>query len=147
MCMENGKEDDDCCAIKGTWDCKDGYRLIDPNTVCWQGDHWTAYNYKCVSNRDETHSNVEQTWIRYSGRCVNFNNLDVQGSFAAGDLDITSCQAQCDKEKDCTGITWYETTELGSQCKLMQTGWESNRVYKGKEDRYEATCYVKSKSE
>jgi hypothetical protein len=34
-CVENKKFDGDCCAIKGTAECKDGYKFVDSDIACW----------------------------------------------------------------------------------------------------------------
>ena len=45
-CVENGKYDNDCCAIKGSARCKDGYKLS-WGKVCYDGGSWKAHSYFC----------------------------------------------------------------------------------------------------
>ena len=46
-CLENGKYDNDCCAIRGTESCKDSYLKTMGNNVCYDGGSWKAYSYTC----------------------------------------------------------------------------------------------------
>lgn len=45
-CRENGKFDNDCCAIKGTAKCA-GDLALHWGSVCYKGNGWTAYSYFC----------------------------------------------------------------------------------------------------
>ena len=46
-CLENGKFDNDCCAIRGTESCGGGYLKTWSNTVCYDGGSWKAHSYTC----------------------------------------------------------------------------------------------------
>ena len=50
MCLENGRFDNDCCAVKGSAKCKGNHTLEWANNgtkVCFDGGSWKAYNYFC----------------------------------------------------------------------------------------------------
>ena len=46
QCRENGKFDNDCCAVKGTAQCA-GDLALSWGDVCYKGDGWTAFSYFC----------------------------------------------------------------------------------------------------
>jgi hypothetical protein len=46
-CRENGRFDNDCCAIRGTESCADQFTKIDTGRVCYEGGSWRAHNYEC----------------------------------------------------------------------------------------------------
>ena len=48
-CVENKGFDNDCCAIKGTAECKSDFKFVDTDIVCWDGGDWQAFNYYCVN--------------------------------------------------------------------------------------------------
>ena len=50
QCRENGKYDNDCCAIKGTAQCAGGL-AVSWGAACYKGKGWTAFSYYC--NEDE----------------------------------------------------------------------------------------------
>ena len=44
-CRENGRFDNDCCALKGTESCADGFAKMGSDHVCYDGGSWRAYSY------------------------------------------------------------------------------------------------------
>lgn len=48
-CVENKGFDGDCCAVKGTAECKSGFKFVDTDIVCWDGGDYQAFNYYCVN--------------------------------------------------------------------------------------------------
>ena len=53
-CLENGRFDNDCCALKGTAKCKDNYKFVETEKVCHDGGSWKAYSYKCEKKTTNT---------------------------------------------------------------------------------------------
>lgn len=55
-CLENGKPDDDCCALEDTIGCADGWVVKQLDEVCWRGElagrEYVAYKYACYSTHD-----------------------------------------------------------------------------------------------
>ena len=47
-CKEDGKKDDDCCALKGHESCASGFRVQRSNHACFKDAKFTAYNYYCT---------------------------------------------------------------------------------------------------
>merc|ERR1719329_213043 len=47
-CLENGKFDNDCCALQGTSSCEAGFTMSMGDTVCFDGGSWKAYSYTCT---------------------------------------------------------------------------------------------------
>ena len=53
VCTENGKPDDDCCAISGTGGCKEGYELTE-TSICWSDPVQRIVSSCCIPrSRDE----------------------------------------------------------------------------------------------
>lgn len=47
-CREDGKQDDDCCAMKGHESCANGFRVQRSSHACFKNQQFTAYNYFCT---------------------------------------------------------------------------------------------------
>ena len=53
--------DDDCCAIKGTASCADGYTLVESEETCCSWCSWKPLKYSCIAPTKDAAATVPRT--------------------------------------------------------------------------------------
>lgn len=91
-CLENGEEDDDCCAIPSSAGCIDGYTYSYDDSedgICYRGD-WRAYTTICTECVDAYDvGTMEPPWY-------DFVSCEKEQEFCETNSDIRAgCAATC----------------------------------------------------
>lgn len=76
------------------------------------------------------------TYTRFQNFCVNKAGKDIpQTRWQAGQASLEACQAECNKNIQCSAVEWYESGWNRSKCHLLITGTGSNKAAGGSQGR------------